>query len=232
MKSVKELDGELEKKRKLLAKFETERASLGKRLETLRGKRESLSLAAHSGDLEARKKLQAAHQDQRQAEIDSEDLQSAISGAHRELEALRVEKAETVRREQLEKYNAETSGLMTDAGELEKMLVGVLQAKSKLESRLESLNRAAFGLFPADQVPHRNIARGLRWALEQKLGIENTYRPREHKEKFSVPIQEMFERILRGAQTIEEQDNKPNSKQAASVANEPTIKKAKASSSE
>jgi len=43
MRSIKELDGEIEKRKKLIAKFEAERVSVGKRVETLRSKREALT---------------------------------------------------------------------------------------------------------------------------------------------------------------------------------------------
>jgi hypothetical protein len=227
MRSIKELDVELEKRKQLVTKFQAERVALGKRLETLRSKREALSLAAHSGeDTEARKKLQAAHDEQRKTELELEDLLSAIAGANREIETLREQRAETQRREQQAKYESGQADLMTAAAEFELKLAAFIEQKGIIEKQFTELNRLSFGLYASDEMPHRNLPRASRWALEQRLVLDTPYRDHGFRERFKKPIHEIFNRIMNHAATDDDEtENKEDGKQQVNDEKQPSAKK-------
>jgi len=208
MRSIKELDAELEKRKQLVTKFQAERVALGKRLEALRSKREALSLSAHSGENpEARKKLGAAHDEQRKTELELEDLLSAIAGANREIETLREQRAETQRREQLAKYEKGQAALMTAAAEFELKLAAFIEQKGIIEKQFTELNRLSFGLYASDEMPHKNLPRAFRWALEQRLALDTPYRDHGFRERFKKPIHEIFDRIMNQAGADDESED-------------------------
>jgi hypothetical protein len=146
------------------------------------------------------------------------------------IEALRGERAEAQRLDQLAKYNAEKAELLREGAELESMLVGFTQAKSKIESRLESMNRLSFGVFNADQVPHKTVARGLHWALETRLSIPSPYRDHDFKKRHREPIDQIFARLMDRAEPTN--DEVADSQPKPEVIDEPTDEKAKASGDE
>jgi hypothetical protein len=184
-RSIKDLDSEIEKRKKLIAKFEADRVARGKRVETLRSKREALSLAAKSGDIEAQKKLDAIHEEQRKVELEIEDFQSAINGANREIEPLRAERELSVQADALVKFDAESKlaveqahAIENHATELIKLLVEHNTALGKLTTLSNTAGRPKLFRFAA-------CRRGLLYKLGEALPGEYTRPDRLYKRSYA-----------------------------------------------
>lgn len=158
--------------------------------------------------------------------------QRAIEVSGGNISALRERRNEAQRRERMVKYVAKEGELISAAAKLEAMLGGFGAEKAAVEGVIEEMDKLSFGLFETDKKPHKNVAKALNRALQIRLNALPYGYSREVKKLYLDPIQEIFERILKGSQNIDEAESKPNLKQTASEANEPTGKKAKAASGE
>jgi hypothetical protein len=210
---VERLQAAIEREQGVKQKFEQNLAADIAAQQENEKKQDTLAYEAlgEAGNQDAGKRLEALEATLAKTAQRIVSNQKAIAVSSQKIAQLREAKNEAARREQLEKYEAETAGLMADGAELEKVLVNLTQAKGKLESRLESMDRLSFGLFDADKVPHRNIAKNLHWALEQRLKIPGPYRDHAFRERHRKPIDEMFARLLKHG-TIEEPDVKQEQK--------------------
>jgi hypothetical protein len=99
-----------------------------------------------SGDVKAKKKLQAAHAEQRQAELESEDLISAIAGANREIVTLRAEREESTRAEATAEFEVLAKPAIKQAYAIEnhvESLVSLLTEHDRTLGKLTALANAA-----------------------------------------------------------------------------------------
>jgi len=138
-----------------------------------------------SSDVEARKKLQAAHDEQRKAELESEDLQSAIAGANREIEPLRAEREESVQADALVKFDAEAKlaveqahGIENHATELIKLLVEHNKTLGRLTTLSNTGGRPKLFRFAA-------CRRGILYKLAEALPNEYTRPDRLYRRSYA-----------------------------------------------
>ena len=116
----------------------------------------------------------------------------------------------------MRKYNEQLDELLVKGAKFDVQLSDFLRGKTELEAHLETLEKLSFAVFSHDSRPHRIILRALHWALETRLKIPGPFRDREFKQNHSVPIQDIFTRILRHGEPVTEQpQSKPDGEKPA-----------------
>jgi hypothetical protein len=208
--TVEQLEAEIEKELAIKAKLEENLArdvEAQSKNETLRGK---ISYAALTKEHNPRGKKKLDESEDTAARLGQRiiSMQRAIEVSGGKIAQLREQRAEAQRREQLERYKKGQADLLAAAADFEMKLSAFTEQKEKIVEQFETLNRLSFGLYETDARPHKNIPRAFRWLLEQRLGIENPYRPRDFRERFRAPVPDIFNRIMRGEMTTDETASK------------------------
>jgi hypothetical protein len=203
MNELKKLDAAIAAERAVISQLEAQLAAHVNEHDAAEQRRENLAYRARTGgDAEAVQQLEELEATVVKCEQRSLSTRSALLLSEKRLAQLLEERSHAAKRHHCDQYHEKCVTLAGLGEEVEKALQGLVQAKQRLEERVNTLDALAKAA-ELDRPPHHRVRANIGHALNCRLKVGG-WLPKTTRAFYEKPMQEIVAHVLSGKPVVEE----------------------------